>query len=208
MVEPELKPESVKIETPKVETPVKTEIPKVNVTIQDVHIEEATKEPEVKRIGTATLIVPDQNGMIPVSDTILNIVASLTEYDKLQVIIRKIQPCTCGVNNGVTIYANQISQIRRGVEYTYIYNGNFSRKMKDRICKRQSNFRFLSAFEKACCIMYCTPEELGISESIYTDVAKQLIKEHHLNFEDGRSWKGLPMFDKLKKIYMGTVKKH
>ena len=196
--EKELKPEPTKTETPKVE------IPKVNVTISC----ENTNEPEVKRIGTATLIVPDQNGMIPVSDTILNIVASLTEYDKLQVIIRKIQPCTCGVNNGVTIYANQISQIRRGIEYTYIYNGNFSRKMKDRICKRQSNFRFLSAFEKACCIMYCTPEELGISESIYTDVAKQLIKEHHLNFEDGRSWKGLPMFDKLKKIYMGTIKKH
>ena len=56
--------------------------------------------------------------------------------------------------------------------------------------------------------MYCTPEELGISESIYIDVAKQLIKEHHLNFEDGRSWKGLPMFDKLKKIYLGTAKKH
>ena len=211
--EKELKPEPTKtatpkVEVPKVETPVKTEIPKVNVTIQDTHIEEATKEPEVKRIGTATLIVPDQNGVIPVSDTILNIVASLTEYDKLQVITRKIQPCTCGVNNGVTIYANQISQIRRGVEYTYIYNGNFSRKMKDRICKRQSNFRFLSAFEKACCIMYCTPEELGISESIYIDVAKQLIKEHHLNFEDGRSWKGLPMFDKLKKIYLANAKKH
>ena len=202
------KEEELKSEPTKTETPVKTEIPKVNVTIQDTHIEETTKEPEVKRIGTATLIVPDQNGGIPVSDTILNIVASLTEYDKLQVITRKIQPCTCGVNNGVTIYANQISQIRRGIEYTYIYDGKFSRKMKDRICKRQSNFRFLSSFEKACCIMYCTPEELGISESIYIDVAKQLIKEHHLNFEDGRSWKGLPMFDKLKKIYMGTVKKH
>ena len=200
--EEELKLESTKVETPKVE------IPKVNVTIQDMHIEETIKEPEVKRIGTAALIVPDQNGMIPVSDTILNIIASLTEYDKLQVIIRKIQPCTCGVNNGVTIYANQISQIRRGIEYTYIYDGKFSRKMKDRICKRQSNFRFLSSFEKACCIMYCTPEELGISEAIYTDVAKQLIREHHLNFEDGRSWKGLPMFDKLKKIYMDTIKKY
>ena len=50
--------------------------------------------------------------------------------------------------------------------------------------------------------MYCTPEELGISESIYTDVARQFIKENHLQFDDGRSWKGLPMFDILKKIYL------
>lgn len=203
---------SVKNETPKVEihkikAPVKTEIPKVNVIIEEPKLEEP-KNPEVKRIGTATLIVPDQDGIIPVNDTILNIVASLSEFDRLQVITRKIEPGKYGMNNSITIYANQISQIRRGVEYTYIYNGKFSRKMKDRICKRQSNFRFLSNFEKACCIMYCTPEELGISESIYADVAKQFIRENNLQFDDGRSWKGLPMFDKLKKIYLNTPKKH
>lgn len=164
-------------------------------------------ETKVKRIGTATLIIPNQNGMIPVSDTILNIVASLTDEDKVKVITRKMEPGNYGINGSIQVYANQISQIRRGVEYIHIYNGGFSKKMKDRICKRQSNFRFLSNFEKACCILYCSPEELGITDAIYTDVAKQVMKEYHLQFEDGRAWRGLPMLDKLKKIYMAS-KKH
>ena len=49
--------------------------------------------------------------------------------------------------------------------------------------------------------MYGTPNSLEISETIYNEVAKQVIKEQHLDFSDGRNWRGYVNMERMKKIY-------
>ena len=180
---PEGEPEGPKLEIPKEE-------PK-----------EELKETEVKRVGTATLMVPElkENPLSTISDSILNIAASLTDDDRLLFITRKF--VAGNTSKGLQVYANQIPSIRKALEYSYILNPKFINRMKGRICKRQSNFRFLSNFEKVACILYYTPKDLEITESGYADIAKQVIRENHLQFEDGRNWRGLNNYERLKKIY-------
>lgn len=180
---PEGEPEDPKLEIPKEE-------PK-----------EELKETEVKRVGTATLMVPElkEDPLSTISDSILNITASLTDEDRLLFITRKF--VAGNTSKGLQVYANQIPSIRKALEYSYILNPKFINRMKGRICKRQSNFRFLSNFEKVACILYYTPKDLEITESGYADIAKQVIRENHLQFEDGRNWRGLNNYERLKKIY-------
>lgn len=196
-------PEVPEIETPEPETPLCEE----PVTIEFT----ATTKNSVKnkRIGTADLYIPDEDDDNCIyDDTLLNIVASMNEYDRLKFIIRKAEAGKYGDHQQISVYANQIGQIRKAIEYTYgLTNGSFASKMKDRLCHQQRNFRFLSNFEKVACIIYGTPDQLGLSQAIYNDVAKSVIRENRLVFEDGRSWRNLANFDALKKIYQGTKKK-
>lgn len=160
----------------------------------------APKEPiGPVRKGTALLIVPDPNSTLDnVNDVILHIANSLSEDDRIRCITRQM---TAGTYGSVTIYTNQIPQVRKAIELTYkLSTGEFGKGLSSRICHQQRNFRFLSAFERVAAILYCTPTELGITEAIYDTLAKQLMKERHLKFIDGRSWKNLPNFERLKKL--------
>lgn len=164
-------------------------------------------EPEVKRVGTATLLVPEQSPeeiLSGISDAILNIANSLTEEERICIITRKVEPGKIGSFN---VYANQISTIRKAVEYTYILNGKFIKSMNQRICHRQSNFRFVTNFQKIACVLYFTPTELGITDAAFNELAKQVIKENHLQFEDGRTWRGMKNFERLKKVYASCKKR-
>lgn len=151
------------------------------------------------RKGTAVLIIPDPNDAPEtISDVILNIANSLSEAEKIKCITRKMAAGNYGT---ITIYANQIPQIRKAIEITYnLTTGEFGAKLADRICHQQRNFRFLSQFERIAAILYSTPEELQISEAAYKEVARQVIKENHLKFDDGRSWRNFKNFERLKKI--------
>lgn len=174
-------------------------------------VEVASVEPVVEdkksdgptRQGTANLYVPREEDCITFEDTILSIANSLTDAEKVLLVTRKLEPGrNMGTSGLITIWANQIPQIRKAVEYTYgLYNGSFATKMAARICHQQRNFRFLSDFEKTCAIMYGNPKSLEISEAIYNEVAKQLIREKHLDFSDGRPWRAFPNLDQMKKVY-------
>lgn len=197
-------PEVPEIETPEPETPLYEEPVEIEFT--------ATTKASVKntRIGTANLYVPDEededNCMF--DDTLLSIVASMNDYDRLKFIIRKAEPGKYGDHQNISVYANQIGQIRKAIEYTYgLTNGSFAAKMKDRLCHQQRNFRFLSNFERVACIIYGTPAQLGLSNAIWSDVARSVIRENRLVFEDGRSWRNLQNFEALKKVYQGSKKK-
>lgn len=170
---------------------------------EDIPMPQANDEsPKTSRVGTANLYVPKEEDAISFDDTILSIAASLTDNDRLKLITRKLDAGKYGEHQNVTIWANQIPQIRRAVEYTYgLSSGKFASKMSDRICHQQRNFRFLSNFEKVCAIMYGDSNTLGISESIYNEVAKQIIRENHLDFSDGRAWRGYVNLERMKKIY-------
>ena len=165
-------------------------------------------EPEVKRVGTATLVVPEQKPeevLSSISDVILNIAACLTEDERTSVITRKMEP---GKLTKTTIYATQISSVRKAIEYQCILDGKFIKSMNQRICHRQSNFRFVTSFQKVACILYFTPSELGITDAAFNELAKQVIKENHLQFDDGRAWRGIKNFERLKKVYASCSKKH
>ena len=175
--------------------------------LQTTQTPETKPEPEVKRVGTATLVVPEQTPeevLASINDTVLNIACSLTDEERINVITRKVEPGKLGKFN---VYATQISSIRKAVEYTYILDGKFIKSMNQRICHRQSNFRFVTSFQKVACILYFTPSELGITDAAFNELAKQVIKENHLQFEDGRAWRGIKNYDRLKKVYASCVKK-
>lgn len=158
--------------------------------------------PVASRVGTANLYVPKEEDVIVFDDTILSIASSLTDDDRIKLITRKLEAGKYGEIHNVTIWATQIPQIRKAVEYTYgLTSGKFALRMADRICHQQRNFRFLSQFEKICAIMYGSPSTLGISEAIYNEVAKQVIRENHLDFSDGRAWRGYVNMERMKKIY-------
>lgn len=180
---------------------VKSEETKVD--IEEPTVEEPINPDAPTRVGKANLYVPKEEDCLTFDDTILAIAGSLTDAERVMLITRKLEP---GKNMGksgiITIWANQIPQIRKAVEYTYgLYNGSFATKMASRICHQQRNFRFLSDWEKTCAIMYGDPQSLEISEAIYNEVAKQLIKEKHLDFSDGRPWRAFPNLDQMKKVY-------
>lgn len=185
---------------------VKTKEPKVE--IEEPIVEEVINPDAPTRVGTANLYVPKEEDCLTFDDTILAIANSLTDAEKVMLITRKLEPGrNMGKNGIITIWANQIPQIRKAVEYTYgLYNGAFITKMASRICHQQRNFRFLSDWEKTCAIMYGDPKSLEISEPIYNEVAKQLIKEKHLDFSDGRPWRAFPNLEQMKKVY-GLIKK-
>ena len=161
-----------------------------------------TKEETPTRIGTAKLYVPKEEDAIVFDDAILAIANSLTDADRLKLITRKLEAGKYGYDQSVTIWATQIPQIRKAVEYNYgLSTGKFASNMANRICHQQRNFRFLTQFEKVCAVMYGTPNSLEISETIYNEVAKQVIKEQHLDFSDGRNWRGYVNMERMKKIY-------
>ncbi len=161
-----------------------------------------TKEETPTRIGTAKLYVPKEEDAIVFDDAILAIANSLTDTDRLKLITRKLEAGKYGYDQSVTIWATQIPQIRKAVEYNYgLSTGKFASNMANRICHQQRNFRFLTQFEKVCAVMYGTPNSLEISETIYNEVAKQVIKEQHLDFSDGRNWRGYVNMERMKKIY-------
>lgn len=194
-VKKNLKPKATKIEEPKTET---TEHVPEEQTITNT-----TNPNTPTRVGKANLYIPKEDDCLTFDDSILAIANSLTDVERVMLITRKLEP---GKNMGksglVTIWANQIPQIRKAVEYTYgLYNGSFATKMASRICHQQRNFRFLSDWEKTCAIMYGDPKTLEISETIYNEVAKQLIKEKHLDFSDGRPWRAFPNLEQMKKVY-------
>lgn len=167
---------------------------------------EETPSNGVTRIGTAKLYIPNEEEC-PFDDNTLSIACSLTDEEKIKVLTRQIEPGKYGKNGLITIWNYQIVPIRKALEYTYKLNEwDFAKKMANRLCHQQRNFRFLTEFEKVCAIMYGSPETLGLQESTYNDVAKQLIKQYHLDFSDGRYWRNYINLNRMKKIY-STIKK-
>lgn len=152
------------------------------------------------RQGTAELIIPK-----PIDTTIKPEIAELlkliTEDDEIACITRKMVSGKYGARKTINISSQQIPPLRRAIEIKYnLLNGKFSSSIANRICHQQRNFRFLNSFEKVASILYCTPDDLQISNAIYCEVAKVIIKEYKLEFTDKRSWRGLENFNRLKGI--------
>lgn len=176
---------------------VKVEKEKTEYTLPDITV----SEDKPVRQGTAELIIPDPSDEATVeqiSDGILHIINCLTEEEKIKSITRKLKPGTYGT---ITIYANQISQIRKAIEITYgLSSGEFGKKLAGRICHQQRNFRFLTKFERCAAVLYSSSRDLQITNAMYNEVAKQVIKEYHLKFDDGRSWRNFDNFGTLRAL--------
>lgn len=167
-------------------------------------ISEDDLNPKNARLGTAELIVPQDAEELTLdkfSASIINTFSVLNEQERIDCITRKMTPGKYGKHKEIKLTASQINQVRKAIEVGYeLNNGNYAKKLCNKICHRQSNFKFLTPFEKVCAIMYCTPDELEISEEIYRNVAKGVIKEYQLNFSDKRSWRNFRNFDRLQSI--------
>lgn len=201
------KPYNRTVET--IEFNITSDISSENAPVKTVWVisdmDEETEDSKAQtRVGTADLIIPETAKEMTIDmfpPTIINYVSTLSEQEKLCCITRKMTPGRYGKFGEIKLTASQINQVRKAIEVAYdLTNVKYAKKLSNKICHRQSNFKFLTQFEKVCAIMYYTPDELEITEDIYRNVAINVIKENQLNFNDKRSWRNFKNFDRLKNI--------
>lgn len=152
-----------------------------------------------KRQGKSVLIIPeDSPRMNALKEKCIVLAASLTEDERIKVITRKLSNGDKIILTNTQIYGNMIAPLRNALENAYgLTSGKFANKIRNKLNNRQSNFKFLTEFERVCAVLYCTPEELDVTTDIFKNIAKIVKKKYSLNFADKRYWRNLKNFEYL-----------